>query len=292
MKVNVLKPIGYCNGVRNAFKIIENIRISNPNSKIYVLGMIIHNEIIVDILAKFNIETVNISRMGDPNDFFSKLTSSDIVVFTAHGQNKDYTEILKKKKITYYSTTCPFIKQIHKDIKDAIKKNHQVIFIGDNAHDETISIRSLAKKNLFIFDTMNQTAFDYSQIKDLRPIIFNQSTLNKLSLPFIHSLIFNNLPNAIVKDTVCNSSEIRQENILKDNSKPDLFLVIGSRLSNNTMKLYDIAKAKYKRVEIVNSLKDLMKINIDGVHEVTVSSGTSAAEISINEILDYLQSID
>ena len=43
MVVEILKNSGYCYGVKNAIEIAFKLRKENPNQKIYVLGMLVHN---------------------------------------------------------------------------------------------------------------------------------------------------------------------------------------------------------------------------------------------------------
>ena len=53
MKVEILKPKAYCAGVSNAIKLAYRAREENPNKKVYVLGMLVHNEDSLKTLEKF-----------------------------------------------------------------------------------------------------------------------------------------------------------------------------------------------------------------------------------------------
>ena len=48
MKVEILKPKAYCAGVSNAIKLAYKAREENQNQKVYVLGMLVHNNFVVE----------------------------------------------------------------------------------------------------------------------------------------------------------------------------------------------------------------------------------------------------
>ena len=62
MEIKKLVPSGYCKGVINAIKIAKQARIDYPNQKIYVLGMLVHNQFVSKQLEQLNIITLDDSQ--------------------------------------------------------------------------------------------------------------------------------------------------------------------------------------------------------------------------------------
>lgn len=293
MKVNMLEPIGFCCGVTNAIKLVINIKQNNINKNIYIFGYLIHNEVVINKLAKEGITSIDTTKISDKEEYLKRFNSNDIVVFTAHGVNHKYIEILNKNHVTNYETTCSYVTMTHKEILIALHDNKEIIYIGKGTHQETIASMSLSNHNLYLYD-LDHPSFDYSKLKTDNPIVLNQTTLSILELKSIHEEIKKKYKNATFINEICKNATLRQTNLLKDDSKPDLVLVIGSKLSNNTDKLYEIAKNKYLLAKVykVNYLEDINKIDLTNIKETLLTSGTSASLKTIYSIKNYLEKIN
>lgn len=285
MNVTLLKPIGYCQGVYNAINKALEIRSLHPDKNIYVLGQLIHNTEVINHLLNYGITTVDVNykNMYEQLDSFS---SDDILIFTAHGHDKRYEDYLKKKKITFYDTTCD---KVHNNFNNVIKNlNRGIIFIGKENHPETIAALSISK-DIVLYDIEN--GIDYSKIKTENPLIINQTTLSLLELKQIFNDIKKHLPKAEIMDEICNATKIRQENIIKLDKYYDLIIVVGSKESSNTDKLYQLALStkKAKKVIKINNYLDLLNENLEEYNEVLITSGTSTPIKIINELSIYLR---
>ena len=59
MKVDLLKPIGYCKGVSKALLLALETKKNNPNSKVYIYGSLVHNKHVIDYLSKEGLITLD-----------------------------------------------------------------------------------------------------------------------------------------------------------------------------------------------------------------------------------------
>lgn len=293
MKVNMLEPIGFCYGVTNAIKLAINIKQDNKNKNVYIFGYLIHNEVVIDELTKEGIISIDTTKINDKEEYLKRFNSNDVVIFTAHGVNNRYIEILNKNHVTNYETTCSYVTMTHEEILTALHDNKEVIYIGKGTHQETLASMSLSNHNLYLYD-LDQASFDYSKVKTDNPVVLNQTTLSILELKSIHEEIKKHFKKATFIDEICKNTTLRQTNLLKDDSKPDLVLVVGSKLSNNTDKLYEIAKKKYSFAKVykVNYLEDVEKIDLTNIKETLLTSGTSASLKTIYSIKNYLEGIN
>ena len=289
MEIVELKPYGYCYGVKRAIELIKEVRNSHLDKNIYVFGMLVHNNDVVKYLNELGIITIDISKI-DKIQRLKEFTSDDIVVFTAHGHDKSYEEILKLNNVTFYDATCKNVEHNLKLIRSLSKEN-QIIFIGKKSHPETEASLSISS-NVILYDLKEK--IDYAKITSLTPYIVNQTTLSFLETKSIHLEILEKYPNAKIVDEICSQTRIRQQNIISTSFNGDLVLIVGSVHSSNTDKLYMLSKDKYKNSKVikVENLEDLKKHNLDGIKSCLITSGTSTPLEAILEIKEYLGGIN
>ena len=282
--ITLLKPIGHCFGVLKAIEIAKEAKEKYKDKNIYVFGLLVHNEEVVKALEENNIKTI---EMNEDNalELLNKFTKEDVVIFTAHGHPQAYEDILKRNSVTYVDATCKKVK----DCFNVIKEADEVIYIGKSHHPETVAALTM-NKNAHLYDIKD--GFDYSVLKTNNPLVINQTTLSFLELEHIHQEIKSKLPTAKFYDEICDATLLRQIAIQKLDKDVDTIIIVGSKKSSNTMKLYDIATKVHldKQVVLVNNADELRKYNLSFKNAV-IASGTSTSIATINKVKDYLESI-
>ena len=284
MAITLLKPIGHCFGVLKAIEIAKDVKKKHPHQNVYVFGLLVHNEEVVRQLESLDIKTVEIKE-ETALDQLKQFNKDDVVIFTAHGHPHVYEDVLKKNGVTYYDATCTKVKECFNVIKEA----KEVIYIGKAGHPETVAALTM-NKNAHPYDIRN--GFDYSSIKSDNPLVINQTTLSFLELDRIHQEIKNKLPRAIFYDEICNATLLRQKAIKELSDDIDTVIIVGSKKSSNTMKLYEIAKDMHpnKQIILVNNVNELKACTLTYKNAV-IASGTSTSIETINAIKDYLGSL-
>lgn len=282
MNITILKPVGYCFGVINAINIVFKAKEKYSDKNIKVFGELVHSKKVIEELEKNNIEIVE-----SKEDALYGLNNDDILIFPAHGHNKKYNEILKNRGIKFFDTTCPKVLNNFKFIEE--NNDKKIIFIGKKEHPETIAALSYSK-NIFLYDIkegLDLNLFD----KNEEIYILNQTTLSVLELKSIYDKLSSYFTNLKFHDEICNVARIRQENIINLDKKYDLILIVGSKTSSNTTKLFDLAKFYHgdKKILMIDSEEELMDIDLSNYKEVVITSGTSTSEKIINEIKIYLE---
>lgn len=285
MKVTLLKPIGFCQGVIKAISKAYQIKKENKDKNVFVLGKLVHNEEVIKDLENKGIFTLEVNN-ENASSIIDKLNKDDIVILTAHGHSKKIEELLEEKSINYYDTTCEKVKENMR----IIKENHSrgVIYIGKKKHPETIASLSVSN-NVILYD-INE-GINYSKVNFSSPIVINQTTLSFLEIKNIHQEILSHLKDAIIYDEVCNATRLRQEAIFLTKEDYDLIIIVGSNRSSNTEQLFQIAKEKYKDSLVikVNDLEEVKKLDLSKFHTCLIGSGTSTPFEIIEEIKNYLE---
>ena len=282
--VTLLKPIGHCFGVIKAIELARDVASKCKGKNIYVFGLLVHNEEVTEYLSSLGIKTVDTS-IDNPLNLLNKFTKDDIVIFTAHGHPIEYEEILKKNNVTFFDATCTKVKECFNQIKEA----EEVIYIGKLHHPETTGALTM-NKNAHLYDIKN--GFDYSVLKTNHPLVINQTTLSFIELEAIHQEIKDKLPNAVFTEEICNATLLRQKAIDNLDSSVDTLIIVGSKKSSNTMKLYEIAKARHKdkQILLVNNVDELKEHHLKFSNAV-IASGTSTSIETINKVKEYLNSL-
>lgn len=284
MKIDIIQPSGYCFGVMNAINEAIKIKENYPFNNVYVLGELVHNEDVISFLNNHDIHTLVVNN--NEEEILKNLNTNDILIFSAHGHNEKLDELLKNKKITFFDTTCKNVRKNLDLIKENIDKG--IIYIGKENHAETKAAISISNK-VILYDL--DKGLDFSKITFKEPIIINQTTLSFLELNNIHKEILENIPKANIIDEICPVTRIRQENIINLKKDYDLLIIIGSKTSSNTNKLYELA-LKYhqnKKVLMIGSKKELFKLDLSNYQHVAIFSGTSTPNEIINEVKQYLE---
>ena len=282
--VTLLKPIGHCFGVLKAIEIAKETKKKYLDKNVYVFGLLVHNEEVVKELDKLGIKTIEMNE-DSAIELLNRFTSDDVVIFTAHGHPLVYEEILKKNNVTYVDATCSKVKNCFNIIKEA----KEVIYIGKSHHPETVAALTM-NKNAYLYDVKN--GFDYSLVKTKDPLVINQTTLSFLELNEIHQDIKNKIPGALFNEEICNATLLRQKAINELNDDVDTLIIVGSKKSSNTMKLYEIAKSVHpnKQIILVNNVDELKEYHLSFKNAV-ITSGTSTPFTTIAKIKDYLKEI-
>ena len=280
MDVKILEPRGYCAGVNNAILIAIKAKQEHPNQDVYVLGMLVHNNQVVQ-----NLENKGIMTAYDIKD----IPEGSVIVFTAHGHDKKLDEIAKEKGLIIYDAVCPKVRSNIQLMEKDISNGHQIIYIGLSNHPETIGAISTSK-DVVLYDV--KTGMDFSLIHDESPLVINQTTLNVLELEDIQQDILAHLPKARVSNEICSSTRRRQQAIteLKDD-EVDLIIVVGDKKSSNSTRLYEVARQSHPNIEsvMISSLEDLNKETLNNKKHIVISSGASVPNETIDAIYNFIK---
>ena len=139
MKLLIAKDSGYCFGVRDAVDLAY--KTAEESGDVYMLGNIVHNEIVVNDLDKIGAKVVR--TLDDVPD-------KKPILFRAHGTSTDVWNKAKDKGMNIIDATCPLVKEIHNEVKALELEGRCIIIIGDHGHDEVIGIASQVKKPIIV----------------------------------------------------------------------------------------------------------------------------------------------
>lgn len=109
MEITRLTPISYCFGVTKAIDKALEIKYKFPDKNIYFFGELVHNENVIKYFNSLNIKAVPFTEFN-ALEILEQFTTDDVVIFSAHGHDKKYEEVLIKNNVTFFDTTCIKVK--------------------------------------------------------------------------------------------------------------------------------------------------------------------------------------
>jgi 4-hydroxy-3-methylbut-2-enyl diphosphate reductase len=284
MIINKIEPQGYCQGVINALKIINEA--INKNDKIYSLGSIIHNDFVINDLKNkgvITIEEKGLSRL----ELLDRINDGT-VVFSAHGVSPLVYEKAKEKNLNIIDATCPMVHLVHKKMKEHLDLGYDCIYIGAKGHPECEGVLGISNKIHFI---SNLDDIKDLNIKNDKIYVTNQTTLSIYDIEGLFIELKNKYTNILIDDKICNATTVRQK-ALANQPKCDLCIIVGDKKSSNSLKLYKVSTeiAKVKTI-FVDNLKNLDKELLKDVNIVNISSGASTPSFLVDEIIEYLKTL-
>ena len=275
MEITVAKTAGFCFGVKRAVEKVYD-QIATGKKPIYTYGPIIHNEEVVRDLEEKGVQVIASKEELET-------LKEGVVVIRSHGVGREIYEILERQGLDLVDATCPFVKKIHKIVREQCEAGRRVIIVGNEHHPEVEGIKgwgneyTLAVESLEEFENLAlrpdeklcivaQTTFNYNKFQDL---------VEKISKTYYDILVLN---------TICNATQERQVEARQIASQVDVMIVIGGKNSSNTQKLYEICRRECKHTYYIQTLEDFKPEITGTVRSVGITAGASTPNQIIEEV--------
>ena len=282
IKVLLAAPRGFCAGVDRAIEIVKK-SIKKFGAPIYVRHEIVHNKQVVDSLKK--IGAIFVEELNEIKD------KSRPVIFSAHGVPKSIPIEATNLKMMYIDATCPLVSKVHREAENLNKKGFHILLIGHKNHPEVIgTMGQLPSGEIDLIETTNDAEKYTNSKKDIAYV--TQTTLSVDDTKNIIQILKKNFPNIKdpIKEDICYATTNRQKAVKNIAEKCDMFFVIGSKNSSNSLRLVEVAKqsgCKHSQLFHTESVIPLNKIN--ECRSIGISSGASAPEILVQNFINELK---
>lgn len=285
MKVYPVIPRGYCKGVVQAIAIAKKSLTLYPSEPIHILGMIVHNQYIVQALKDLGIETID--HKGKSRMELLDEIDQGVVLITAHGAGDNVYQKARDKGLKVIDATCEDVIKTHDLIKKAIQEGKEVLYIGKKGHPEAEGTLAIDPKRIHLIESIS----DIDGLKKQHSYIMtNQTTMSLWDVYHLCEYAQTKLDDVTIIKETCTATKIRQEAIAKLPKEIDLVIIVGDPHSNNTSRLAQIAREKAKKeVVMIETLQDLDLTVLENKKHVAVSSGASTPTYLTQQVITYLQ---
>lgn len=278
MKINLARSAGFCFGVKRALHIA--LETAASQKKIYVLGDIVHNEEVVRQVAEKGIK--KIQRLADGKN--------KVLLIRAHGAGAATIEKALHAGYKIIDATCPMVREIHKIARHMENKNRTILIIGDKNHDEVRGIIGQLKRRSFIIDSKQDLPIERIR-KIKKACVVVQSTQNLDKVLEIVEVLRSYLKDLKFFNTICRPTRVKQQEIKRMPLENDVMIIIGSKASANTRRLFEISKSLNPRTYWVTSIREIKQDWFRKAKSVGVTAGASTPDTTTQDIIRYLKKI-
>ena len=283
IKVYLASPRGFCAGVDRAIEIVKK-SLEKYGSPVYVRHEIVHNKHVVESLKK--IGAIFVEELDEIRD------KSRPVIFSAHGVPKSIPAQANDLKMEYIDATCPLVSKVHREAENLNRKGDHILLIGHRNHPEVIgTMGQIENGGIDLIESVDD-AKNYQNISKKELAYVTQTTLSVDDTKEIIAELKRRFPRIKEpkKDDICYATTNRQSAVKKIASFCDMFFVIGSRNSSNSVRLVEVAKRSgCENSLLIHSESEIPFDKIDACKTIGISSGASAPEILVEEFIKNLK---
>ncbi len=275
MEVIVAKTAGFCFGVKRAVECVYE-QLAAGRKPIFTFGPIIHNEEVVRDLEERGVRVLK--TVGE-----LQALKEGVVVIRSHGVGKEIYDILEKNGMELADATCPFVKKIHRIVREQTAAGRRVIIVGNERHPEVEGIKGWGNGDTLVIENAEQ--FEKMPVKQGEKLcLVAQTTFNYNKFQDLVEKISKKRYDILVLNTICNATQERQVEAGRIASEVDVMIVIGGRNSSNTQKLYEICRRECKDTYYIQTLSDFKPEKAGTVRSVGITAGASTPNYIIEEV--------
>jgi len=283
IKILLAAPRGFCAGVERAIEIVKK-SINKYGAPVYVRHEIVHNKHVVDGLKK--IGAIFVEELNEIED------KTRPVIFSAHGVPKKVPVEADNFKMEYVDATCPLVSKVHREAENLNKNGLQILLIGHKNHPEVIgTMGQIPEGEIDLIESV-EDANNYENKSKKNLAFVTQTTLSVDDTKEIISALKKKFPEIREpkKEDICYATTNRQAAVKKIAKECDMFFVIGSRNSSNSLRLVEVAKnSGCENSRLIHSESDVPFSEIEKYKTIGISSGASAPEILVDNFINNLK---
>ena len=283
IKILLSAPRGFCAGVERAIEIVEK-SIKKYGAPVYVRHEIVHNKFVVDDLKMKG--AIFVEELEEIQD------RSRPVIFSAHGVPKQIPDDAKNYKMSYIDATCPLVSKVHREAENLNKAGYHIILIGHQNHPEVVGTMGQLPHGSIELIQNEDEAKNYKTKEDKKIAFVTQTTLSIDDTKEIIKILKKKFPKIRepFKEDICYATTNRQMAVKKIANNCDMFFVIGSRNSSNSVRLVEVAKKSgCINSMLIHSESNIPYHDIQNSNIIGISSGASAPEILVENFINKLK---
>jgi 4-hydroxy-3-methylbut-2-enyl diphosphate reductase len=219
-----------------------------------------------------------------------EVPEGSIVVFSAHGVAPEVHEQAAARNLKAIDATCPLVTKVHNEARRFAAEDYDIVLIGHEGHEEVIGTTGEAPEHIRLVDGPADVA--RVEVRDPDRVVWlSQTTLSVDETMQTVEALQQKYPSlqSPPSDDICYATQNRQAAVKAIAPQVELFLVVGSANSSNSVRMVEVAKAAGARVaHLVENATAISADWLAGVDSVGLSSGASVPEILVKEVADWL----
>ena len=283
MKIKLAETAGFCFGVNRAVNTVYELL--EQDKKVCTIGPIIHNPQLVEELREKGVHVI---------DDVSECAEGETLVIRSHGVPKCILDKARAQGNETVDATCPFVSKIHKIVSEASEKGQPILIAGDENHSEVIGIIGHAIGDIYVFSdekNLEKLIEKHPEFATKELCVVSQTTFNREIWKKSENFLKKVCTNAIVFDTICNATSMRQSEAADLSKQSDVMVVVGGRHSSNTGKLFDVCRNHCPKTYQIETASELKAEWFEPDSQVGVVAGASTPAAIIKEVIKTMSEI-
>jgi 4-hydroxy-3-methylbut-2-en-1-yl diphosphate reductase len=279
-KVLLAAPRGYCAGVDRAVQTVERA-LDAHGAPVYVRKEIVHNKHVVARLRERGAIFV---------DEQTEVPEGALCVFSAHGVAPSVRAGAQARGLRTIDATCPLVTKVHREAARFAHDGYTIVLVGHDGHEEVEGTMGEAPERIVL--VQNEADVDALEVQDPERIAYvTQTTLSVDETDSIVARLRERFPSIAGPrtDDICYATTNRQAAVKQLAGECDLMLVVGSRNSSNSVRLVEVARNCGAEARLIDCADEVRDEWLVGARVVGVSSGASAPENLVAELVEFFR---
>ncbi|MCL5064621.1 MAG: 4-hydroxy-3-methylbut-2-enyl diphosphate reductase [Firmicutes bacterium] len=288
MDVEAVVPRGFCHGVVEAMTLARNAA-RNPKTPrpIFVLGMLVHNQHVIEELRQMGVMTLDGS---DRLQLLEQVPEGATVIFSAHGVSPAVRLRAEARALHVIDATCSDVFRTHQVIHDSVERGYFIVYVGTKNHPEPEGALGHAPSDHIALVTGVQDVAKIPFASDSPIAVITQTTLSQWDTEEIVQATVQRYPKAVVFNEICMATQLRQHAIYEASRRVDAVLVVGDARSNNTKKLVEVASRQGGVPAFrIDNADQLDNINLEQFKKIAVTAGSSTPSVVTRQVIRQLR---
>lgn len=277
----IARPRGFCAGVEMAIETVERA-LKRHGAPVYVFHEIVHNEHVVRDFASRGVRFVQ---------SVDEVPGGAKLVFSAHGISPEVWRQAREKRLEIIvDATCPLVEKVHREVRRFAAQGYWIILVGHEKHDEIVGTSGEAPERVRVVANVEEAKSVH--IPDPEKIaVLTQTTLSVDDTREVIDILKQRFPNLVTaaKEDICYATQNRQDAVKQLATEVDLILVIGSRNSENSNQLRNVAQAEGVEAHLIDDHRAIDPAWLKGKRRVGMTSGASVPESLVQEAAEYFK---
>ncbi|MEJ7614515.1 MAG: 4-hydroxy-3-methylbut-2-enyl diphosphate reductase [Candidatus Fervidibacter sacchari] len=281
-KVVLAAPRGFCAGVVRAIEIVNTVLQLLP-PPIYVRKEIVHNRFVVERFKQRGVIFVN---------ELDEVPDGATVIFSAHGVSPAVREMARRKNLRVIDATCPLVTKVHLEAIRFAQQGYSIILIGHEGHEEVEGTMGEAPHCTYLVQSVEDV--ERLQVPNPEKVAYlTQTTLSVDDTAEIVAALKRKFPKIVGPrtDDICYATQNRQNAVKALAKQVDVILVIGSQNSSNSQRLKEVAISNGCPAYLIDGADHIRTEWLIDAESVGVTSGASAPEILVKQVIQRLQEL-
>jgi 4-hydroxy-3-methylbut-2-enyl diphosphate reductase len=281
-RILLAAPRGFCAGVVRAIDVVD-LALECVEPPLYVRKEIVHNLHVVRGFEKRGVRFV---------DELTQVPDGATVIFSAHGISPSVREEAARRGLNVIDATCPLVTKVHLEAIRFARLGYRIILIGHRGHEEVEGTMGEALSRIALVSSVAEA--EAVEVADAERVAYiTQTTLSMEDTRPIVEALQRRFPKieGPAKADICYATQNRQLAVRALAREAPVILVIGSKNSSNSNRLVEEALLAGSRAYLVDDASGLDPAWLEGAETVGVTSGASAPEFLVDQIVADLKAL-